>query len=113
MKIITKSTKTVEEIIEGIICDGNSVYTNDAGSGTGGPGIVQTEDLQAILNGYNSEEFAIVEDAELAERIIRETLEAHRVDLDDGTTWMLAASEPDQTESNPYVQYLLLWDTEA
>ena len=96
MKITTKSTKTIDEIVESIIAanDANIVYTNDSGNGSAGPSSADMETLQEML--YNNEfcDFSVVEDADLAEQIIRATLEAHGADLDDGTTWMLVASEP-------------------
>ena len=115
MKITTKSNKTVEELVEGIIAanDANIVYINDDGNGSAGPSSADMDTLQEMLDDSELADFSIVEDAELAERIIRDTLEAHDADLDDGTTWILAASEPDQTESNPYIQYLIIWDVDA
>ncbi len=115
MKITTNTSKTVEELIAEIIAanDATVVYTNDDGNGSAGPSSTNMETLQEMLDDYDFANYSVVEDAELAGRIIRETLEAHGADLDDGTAWMLAASREDQTESNPYVQYLLLWDPAA
>lgn len=103
---------SIRYIAEDIIQDGISVYTNDAGQGSAGPGMIDSETLAELVESGEIYDYEIVEGRE-AEGIIENTLTAHQHDRDDGTRWIVARRTADDGQSNPYRHYLVIWDTEA
>lgn len=105
-------SKSIREIADAIIGEQTSIYTNDGGQGSAGPGMIDESTLAEIIETGEIDDYEIVEGREASE-IINATLDAHQHDRDDGTCWIVARRIADDGQSNPYRSYLLLWDTDA
>ena len=105
-------SKPINTIAKAIIDEQTSVYTNDAGQGSAGPGMIDAGTLAELVESGEIDDYEIVEGREASE-IINATLDAHQHDRDDGTCWIVARRIADDGQSNPYRHYLLLWDSEA
>ena len=101
---------TPRTLAEQIVAEQSSVYTNDAGHGSAGPGMIDAGTLAELVESGEIDDYEIVDGPE-AEEIIEATLDAHQHDRDDGTRWIVARRTADDGQSNPYRNYLLLWDT--
>ncbi len=105
-------SKSIRDIANDVINEhGSSVYTNDAGQGSAGPGMIDGETLAALVESGEIDDYEII-DGEEADEIVAATLSAHRHDAGDGTRWIVARRTADDGQSNPYRHYLLLWDKE-
>ena len=102
---------TPRTLAEQIVAEQTSVYTNDAGQGSAGPGMIDIATLAELVESGEIDDYEIVDGPE-AEEVIKATLDAHQHDRDDGTRWIVARRTADDGQSNPYRHYLLLWDTE-
>jgi len=110
------TTKTVTEIVEAIIADGCGVYTTDGGNGCGGPGYLDPDTLQDMLEAEELDDYEFIgartwDDREETGDIIESTLWAHN-DEHNETHW-LVAEKVEWTagcQNNPYRSYLLLWE---
>ena len=105
-------SKSIRAIAKAIIDEQTSVYTNDAGQGSAGPGMIDTGTLAELVESGEIDDYEVVEGPE-AEEVINSTLDAHQHDRNDGTRWIVARRTAADGQSNPYRHYLLLWDTEA
>jgi hypothetical protein len=105
------TTKTVEQLAKQIIDEGCCVYTNDAGNGCGGPGSLQPEELESMLDDGELAHFEVIGDREEVAEIMGATLQAHN-HKEDGTRWIVAerVEWTEGCQQNPYRSYLLLWD---
>lgn len=104
--------KSIREIAAKIVADQDIVYTNDAGQGSGGPGMIDSATLAELIESELIDDYQLVEGREAAE-IVAATLSAHRHDAGDGTRWIVACRTADERGRNPYRHYMLLWDTDA
>lgn len=109
-------SKSIRELATDIIADQDSVYANDAGQGSGGPGMIDGETLAALVESGEIDDYEIITGEEAAE-IIDATLAAlvprDQYDLAASVRWIVARRTADDGGSNPYRHYLILWDTEA
>lgn len=105
-------SKSIRELAAEIVADQISVYTNDAGQGSGGPSMIDPGTLAEIIESGEIDEYEII-DGEEADEIINATLHAHRHSRADDTRWIVARRVADERGRNPYRHYLLLWDAEA
>ncbi len=110
------TTKTVEQLVRGIINEGCGVYTNDAGNGCGGPTYI--DDLGELLESGDIDNYKVIHNELWDGRgtvieMIKETLDAHGHDKNDTATgWILAEKVEwiDGCANNPYRHYILLWE---
>lgn len=96
----------VRDLAQAIVdndCNG-WIYTNDAGSGCGGPSHLTADELGAMIASGEIDAYTITDDPDT---IVADTLWAHGVTVDD-TPYILAIRD-DDTGDNPYRHYLLLW----
>ena len=98
--------KTAKQLIDRIIQEKCSVYTNDRGQGSSGPSLLTPEELSTLLENGHLDDYEIVPDTH---QIIPATLTMHAHDPKDTTDWILACKIDDQRD-NPHHHYLLLWE---
>ena len=103
-----KTQKTVAELMRDIADDGCYIYTNDDGSGCGGPGDLSPDEISDMLADGRAEEYCIVDTPTDAETdLLHISMAAHNFDAKTyPTQWIIAMRQDD----DGYQHYLYLWE---
>jgi len=112
---ITSTKKSVRDLVEQIISDQCAVYCTDDGQGCGGPGALTPDELQAMCDDDSIDDYTTCDPAEVDRQAIRNALSANGHD-GKGDDWIIAVGDggvDSEGQSNPYLFYLILWDTDA
>lgn len=77
-------TEKIKEIIENIVNDGSGIICTDRGSGSGGPGYADSEELRRMLDAGAFEDARVVD---FDESLARDSF-AGQCEYDEDTEWI-------------------------